>query len=121
MVPIADIILYGLLAGVLASGVLTVWPWARAHGRFIAVGASASLGFMAWYGTLNATDALALFNIDAPVIPLSWADAGSGFLAFVVSALALGLITERAERAGHVVGAAGAAGLVTTILDLFVV
>jgi hypothetical protein len=38
----------------------------------------------------------------------------------VVTALALGLLTERQEPAGRVVGAAGIAGLVAMIVDLFV-
>jgi len=42
-------------------------------------------------------------------------------MAFVASALALGVGSERREPAGPMVGAAARAGLVTTILDLFVI
>ncbi len=69
--------------------------------------------------TLNATNATG-FNVDAPIIPLSWADVGSGVLAFTATALVLGLVAERPEPAQHVVGAAGIAGLVAVALDLFV-
>ena len=60
------------------------------------------------------------FNVDAPVIGLSWADAGSGVLAFVATALFLGLVRERGEPAGRVIGAATIAGLLATLVDLFV-
>jgi cation transporter-like permease len=75
---------------------------------------------MAWNFTLNATQAVPNFDVDAPVIRLSWADAGSGVFARLVTALVLGLITDRHEPAHRVVGAAGIAGLAATALDLLV-
>ena len=78
-----------------------------------------TVGFIAWNLTLNATDATG-FNVDAPIIPLSWADAGSGVLAFACTALVLGLIAEPREPARRVVGAAAIAGLAAIVLDLFV-
>jgi hypothetical protein len=77
------------------------------------------VGFAAWNFTLNLTNATG-FNVDAPVIPLSWADGGSGVLSFAVTVLALGLIWDRGEPAGRVVGAAAAAGGIAMLLDLFV-
>ena len=75
---------------------------------------------MAWNLTLNATRAVPNFNVDAPVIPLSWADAGSGVFACLVTVLVLGLITDRDQPAGRIVGAAAIAGAVAIVLDLFV-
>ncbi|MHB8577485.1 MAG: hypothetical protein ACYDCQ_19405 [Dehalococcoidia bacterium] len=119
MFAVRDIILFALVAGVLTGGVLLLWPWARRRGRF-AVAASATVaGFIAWNLVLNATHG-SNFNVDAPVVGLSWADAGSGVLAFVVSALALGLVAERDEPAGRVIGAAAIAGIVALVVDLFV-
>ena len=119
MFPVREVISFGLLAGVLAAVVLAVWPWCRHHWRFLVAGVATSVGFIVWNLTLNATDATG-FNIDAPIIPLSWADAGSGVMVFGACALVLGLIAERQEPAGRVVGAAAIAGLVATILDIFV-
>src|SRR5215210_1048193 len=119
MFEVRDILVFSLLAGLLAAGALAAWPWARHPSRFGLGGLTTALSFMAWNFTLNATDARG-FNVDAPVIGLSWADAGSGVLAFAVTALVFGLITERREPAGRVVGAAAIAGLVAMVLDLFV-
>ena len=60
------------------------------------------------------------FNVDAPVIGLSWADAGSGVMAFVATALVPGLVFELRESADRVVGTAGIAGVVALGVDLFV-
>ena len=81
-------------------------------------GLCTTAGFIAWNLTLNATHA-AGFDTDAPVIALSWQDAGSGVLAFVVTALVLGA-WWREEPAGRVVGAAALAGLAAMVVDIFV-
>jgi hypothetical protein len=119
MFAVTDIVLWAAVAGVVAALVLCIWPWARRDGRFVAVGLATTAGFLAWYLVLNATNG-STFNVDAPVIGLSWADAGSGVLAFVASALMLGLLVAPRESARRVVGAAALAGLVATELDLFV-
>ena len=120
MFAVQEILAFALLAGVLAAAVLFfAWPWARQRSRYVIAGVATTLGFAAWNFTLNATNATG-FNVDAPIIPLSWADVGSGVLAFTATALALGLIAEREESAARVVGAAAIAGLVAIALDLFV-
>jgi len=53
------------------------------------------------------------------VIPLSWQDVGSGVGAFLLTAIALGLL-DRTEPAGRVVGTAAIAGATAMIFDLFV-
>ncbi|MBI4491207.1 MAG: hypothetical protein HY690_00225 [Chloroflexi bacterium] len=120
MLPIQSIVLYAVVAGVLAAAVLAaLWPWTRRRGRFALAGLTTALGFIAWNLTLDATNATG-FLVDAPVIPVSWQDVGSGVLAFAVTALVLGLLAEREERAARVVRAAAMAGLVALILDIFV-
>src|SRR4051812_28618075 len=119
MFAVRDVLIFGVAAGLLAGAALALWPWARRPRRFVVGGLSTGLRFIVWNLTLNATDATG-FNVDAPLIPLSWADAGSGVLAFTVTALVLGLIVERQEPAGRVVGAAALAGLMAMLLDLFV-
>lgn len=119
MFAVSDVLLFGGLTGLLVGTALYLWPWSRRPQRCLTGGAVAAIGFIAWNLTLVATNATG-FNVDAPIIPLSWADAGSGVMVFALTAFTFGLITERREPAGQVVGAAAIAGLVALILDLFV-
>ncbi|HEY3060172.1 MAG TPA: hypothetical protein VGL99_14520 [Chloroflexota bacterium] len=121
MFALQDILVFAVLAGVLSAAVLwAAWPWSRAKRRFMTAGVTSTVGFALWNLTLNATQAVPNFDVDAPVIRLSWADAGSGVCACLVTALVLGLVTDRDQPAGRVVGAAAIAGLVAIGLDLFV-
>ncbi|HEY8820293.1 MAG TPA: hypothetical protein VIM45_03030 [Dehalococcoidia bacterium] len=119
MFAVSDILVDALIAGVLAGALLFVWPWTRRRGCFAVAAISTFAGFTAWNLVLNSTHG-SNFNVDAPVIGLSWADAGSGVLAFVATALVLGLALERTEPAGRVIGAAAIAGVVAMGVDLFV-
>jgi len=108
-----------LIAGVLTAAALAVWPWARTRGRFAVAGLATLVGWIVWHLVLNVTRATG-FDVDAPIIRVSWEDVGSGVLAFFATALVLGLITEPKEQASRVVGAASIAGLVALILDVLV-
>src|SRR4051794_15517683 len=119
MFAVRDLVIFSILAGILAGGALSTRPWGRDHARNLVTGVTTMIGFAAWNFTLNATNA-AGFNVDAPVIPLSWADVGSGVLSFTVTALVLGLVRERHEPAARVIGAAAIAGGMAILLDLFV-
>jgi hypothetical protein len=109
----------GIVAGALAAAVLAVWPWARTRGRFAIAGVATLLGWIAWHQLLNATRAFG-FDVDAPIIRVSWEDAGSGVVAFFTTVVVFGLVTERREPAVRVVSAAAIAGLVAMVLDVFV-
>ena len=116
-----DILVFSVIAGVLAAAVLwATWHWARLQRRFLIAGVTTFLGFAAWNFTLNATQAVPNFDVDAPIVRLSWADAGSGIFACLATGLVLGLITDRHEPAYRVLGTAAIAGLVAIGLDLFV-
>jgi hypothetical protein len=119
MFAISKILLWAAVAGVLVGAVLLVWPWTRQRGRFAVAGLTTFLGFTGWNLVLNATNGRN-FNVDAPVIALSWADAGSGVLAFVVTALVFGLVLDANATAARVVGAAAIAGVIAIGVDLFV-
>jgi hypothetical protein len=67
-----------ILAGALAAAVLAAWPWARSRRRYAVAGVATLLGWIAWHLLLNATGATG-FDVDAPVIRVSWEDAGRGF------------------------------------------
>jgi hypothetical protein len=108
-----------VVAGALAAAVLAAWPWARARRRFAVAGITTLLSWIGWHLLLNATGASG-FDVGAPVIRVSWEDVGSGVVTLFATIVVFGLVTERRERASHVVGAAAIAGLVAMVLDVFV-
>ena len=113
-----DIILSGLIVGLLTAAALCAWPWSWRTWRFVYGGVTTSVGFMAWNFTLNHTNATG-FDVDAPVVRVSWQDAGTAVCAFALTALVLGLVTDRREPAQRVVGAATIAGVVGLVFDTF--
>ena len=119
MYPASVTFVAALIAGVLSAAALAVWPWARSRGRFAFAGVATLVSWVAWHLLLNATHASG-FDVDAPIIGLSWEDVGSGVIALFATVLVLGLVTDRREAAVRVVGAASIAGLIAMILDLFV-
>jgi hypothetical protein len=119
MYPASVTYVSAVVAGVLVAAALFVWPWARRRGRFAIVGIATLVSWIGWHLLLNATHATG-FDVDAPIIGLSWEDVGSGVVALFATVLVLGLVTERREAAVRVVGAASIAGVVAMVLDLFV-
>ena len=119
MYPASVTYVSAIVAGVLVAAALAAWPWARHRGRFAIAGAATLVGWIAWHLLLNATRATG-FDVDAPIVGLSWEDVGSGVVALFFIALVFGLVTERREAAVRVVGAASIAGLIAMLLDLFV-
>jgi hypothetical protein len=119
MYPVSVTYMSAVIAGVLAAVALAVWPWARKQGRFAVAGVATVVGWIAWHLLLNATRATG-FDVDAPIIGLSWEDVGSGVIALFATVLVLGLVTDRWEAAVRVVGAACIAGVIAMLLDLFV-
>jgi hypothetical protein len=119
MYPVSVTFIASVIAGVLAAAALAAWPWARQRGRFAVAGIATLVSWIGWHLLLNATHATG-FDVDAPIIGLSWEDVGSGVVALFTTVLILGLITERREQASRVVGAASIAGVVAMIFDLFV-
>jgi len=77
------------------------------------------VSWVVWHLLLNATQASG-FDVDAPIIRVSWGDVGSGVVTIFATVVVFGLGTERRELAVRVVGAAAMAGLVALILDVFV-
>lgn len=119
MYPASVTYVSAVVAGVLVAAALATWPWARLRGRFAVAGIATLVGWTGWHLLLNGTRATG-FDVDAPIIGLSWEDVGSGVVALFLVALVFGLVTERREAAVRVVGAASIAGVVAMLLDLFV-
>jgi hypothetical protein len=118
---LSNILLTALGSAVLVTIVLFLWKWkwSKEHFRFAISSLSTFLGYTAWNLLQNSTGADSVFNIDWSIIPISWSDVGSGVAAFVVTVIVLGALTDRNETAWRVVAAAGVAGLVSTLVDLF--
>ena len=108
-----------VVSGALSAAALAAWPWARARRRFVVAGITTLVSWIAWHLLLNATGASG-FDVDAPLIRVSWEDVGSGVLALFATVVVFGLGTERREPAVRVVGAAAIAGLIAMVLDVFV-
>lgn len=119
MYPASVTYVSAVIAGVLAAVALAVWPWARKRGRFAIAGIATLVSWIGWHLLLNATRATG-FDVDAPIIGLSWEDVGSGVVALFTTVLVLGLVMDRREAAVRVVGAAAISGLIAMVLDLFV-
>ena len=107
------------LATAVVTAVFAVRPATRTSGHLIAAAVGTFSGWLAWNFTLPATQATQ-FDTAAPVIGVSWADAGSGVLVFVAVALLLGLIVDRDQPAGRVIGMAATGGIAALIVDIFV-
>lgn len=119
MFAVRDILIFSIVAGLLAAGALALWPWARHDGRFVIAGITTAAGMMAWNFVLHWSNTASL-NVDAPIIALSWQDVGTGVWACALTALVLGLVAARQEPASRAAGAAGVAGLVAMVFDIFV-
>lgn len=118
VVSIREFVFVTAVSVVLSLVILAaLWPWARQLRRLVTVGVASAVGIVAWNLALNVGNATG-FNVDSPV-GLSLQDLGSGVLAFATTALVLGLLVDRAEPAGRVVGASAIVGLVTIVVDLF--
>jgi hypothetical protein len=118
MFATSDVLIDGLVAGVLAAAFVLVIPWARRRGRFGIAGLATFLGFIAFNLVISHAKAAGL-DVDAPVVALSWQDVGSGVLAFGATALALG-VYERDEKAGRLILTAAVAGIAAMVWDIFV-
>ncbi len=115
----SEIVWTAALATAVVTAVFAVRPATRTPRHLIAAAVGTLGGWLAWNFTLHATHATQ-FDTDAPVIGVSWADAGSGVLVFVAVALLLGLIVDRDQPAGRVIGMAATAGIAALIVDIFV-
>jgi len=115
----SEIVWTAALATAVVTAVFAVRPATRTPRHLIAAAVGTLSGWLAWNFTLHATHAIQ-FNTDAPVVGVSWADAGSGVLVFVAVALLLGLIVDRDQPAGRVIGMAATAGIAALIVDIFV-
>jgi hypothetical protein len=114
----SGIVVAALIAAVVASAGMAVWPWSRARGRFLVGGIATAIGFVLWRLVLFSANATNL-DVDGPVLGLSFEDVGSGVMAFALMTAVLGAGRERSEPAGRVVAAAAIGGVLAILADRF--
>lgn len=103
-----------------AAAALYAWPWSRQRRRIVVGALAAVVAFLIWRAALMIADGANL-DIDYPLLlGLSFEDIGSGIMAFLFAAIALGLGIDRAEPARRVVSSAGLVGLAAILVDRFV-
>ena len=100
------------------AALYALWPWARSARRLVVIAVAMSLGIIAWNVALNVGNA-ASFNVDTLFLGLSLQDVGSSVVAFITTALALGLVSGGREPANRIVVAAAIVGVVTLVVDRF--
>src|SRR5437763_2229654 len=107
--PVALIALGAALTGAAVAAALSAWPASRDGRRIVLAAAASAVAFLAWRAALIIANGANL-DIDYNVLlGLSFEDIGSGVLAFVFTALALGLGIDRGATADRVVKTAGLA------------
>jgi hypothetical protein len=119
VVPIREFVFVTVGSIVLSVVALAaIWPWTRHVRTLTAIGVAIAVGVFLWNVALNLTNASSL-NVDSPVFGLSVQDVGSGVAAFVVTALVLRFVTDRAEPAARIFAVSAVVGIVTILVDLF--
>lgn len=118
--PVGLVAVGAILVGLASGGALYAWPWSRERRRFVVGSVATVLAFVAWRGVLISVNGGNL-DVDNPLfLGLSYEDVGSAVMAFAFSAVAFGLITDRAASAERVVKAAALAGAMAMLVDRFV-
>jgi hypothetical protein len=114
------IVLGAVLTGIAVAGALYAWKESRDRRRIVVATIAAVIGFLVWRGALIIANGANL-DVDYPLLlGLSFEDIGSGVMAFLFTALALGLGADAAAPARRVVTSAGLAGLAAVLVDRFV-
>ena len=108
------------LVGLAVAGALYAWRRSRDRRRIVIAALASMAAFIVWRMALIIANGANL-DVDYDVLlGLSFEDIGSGVLAFLFTALALGLGIDRAETAERLVKTAGLSALVAMIVDRFV-
>ena len=96
------------------------YPWSRQRGRLGTAAIATFVAWILWRLVLQLSNADNL-DVDNPLLlGLSAQDVGSGVLAFLLTAVPLGLRSERDEPAHRVVATAAIAGGLAILVDRFI-
>ena len=114
------IALGAVLIALAVAGALYAWPWSRQPRRIVVATIASVVAFLIWRGALIIANGANL-DVDYPLLlGLSFEDIGTGIMAFLFAALALGLGIDRAEPARRVVTSAGLVAAAAIFVDRFV-
>ena len=109
-----------ILVGLAAAGAIYLRPVSRGGRRRLVGAVAAVVAFLVWRAALIIADGANL-DVDYPVLlGLSFEDMGSGVMAFLFAALALGFGIDRDEPAKRVVTSAALVGAAAMLVDRFV-
>ena len=119
-----DLLIYvvgALLAAiVVAAALYWRYPWSRKRGRYGIAAIATFVTWIVWRVVLQLSNAENL-DVDNPLLlGLSAQDVGSGVLAFLLTALPMGLIIDRDGPANRVVAIAAIAGALAILVDRFI-
>lgn len=117
---VTQVVLSAVVISAVVAGGMAAWSWSRARRRILVGAAAALLAVVLWRIVLTASNG-GNMDVDNPVLlGLSAEDVGSGVLTFLLTALPLGLVLDRAATADRVVRAALIAGVAAMVADRFV-
>ena len=109
-----------LAAAIVAAVLYWRYPWSRPRGKLGTAAIATFVAWILWRVVLQLSNGENL-DVDNPLLlGLSAQDVGSGVLAFLFTALPLGLASARAEPAHRVVAAAAIAGALAILVDRFI-
>src|SRR5438270_3318437 len=119
-----DLLIYvvGALLAAIVVAVVLYWryPWSRQRARLGTAAIATFVAWLLWRLVLQLSNAENL-DVDNPLLlGLSAQDVGSGVLAFLFTALPLGLFSGREEPARRVVTTAAIAGALAILVDRFI-
>ena len=118
MYEVSEVFVFALEAGVAVAVLLFVWRWGRANNRFAVGGVATAVGVLAWYLTLDRTDAWGFTNAVSG-IDLAWQDIGAAVVVYCCASLAFGWISDPQEQARRVARASSLAGATAMTLGVF--
>src|SRR2546425_1386659 len=109
-----------LAAAIVAAVLYWRYPWSRPRGRLGTAAIATFVAWILWRVVLELSGGENL-DVDNPLLlGLSAQDVGSGVLAFLFTALPIGLVRDRDEPAHHVVATAAIAGALAILVDRFI-
>ena len=109
-----DLLVFALEAAAAVAVTLFVWPWGRRNNRFAVATATTFVAVILWNLVVRRADASGFIR-EAPGIPVTWQDVGTGAVVLCVTVLTYGLVVEPLEPARKVVGASTLAGVIATV------
>ena len=119
-----DLLIYvlGALLAAIVVAAVPYWrsPWSRRRGRLRTAAIATFVAWILWRVVLQLSNADNL-DVDNPLLlGLSAQDVGSGVLAVLLTALPMGLVSERDEPAHRVIATAAIAGALAMLVNRFI-